>query len=462
MMFIFARLSVAGVLLKTGFEAAETPPYVTGPLVPQNGWFVQIGTPNATIQTTTVFAGTQALEMDATGLTGQNLVRHVLTDPLPGMVVFDVHFQQSASGTGSIWDVLSVFGNASFLGQIVVDGGGNASFNFGPSISMTKGAWHDFRMVVDFGAGTVASFADGTLLVTQTTGGSTSVSSIDLGINVLGTAGTDSGFDDDLSIISQAPSISKSFAPSTVAVNGGSALTITITNPSVTDTETNVGFTDTLPAGIALGAGAGFGGCGSPNAGASGNVISMSGATIALGGTCTFQVFVTGIIPGLWVNTTSSVTSDQGTGNSASATLIVVAPATISKAFASSQLELFFGSTALSFTIANPNATTALTNIAFTDTLPAGLTVLSPDNVLTGSCGGGTITAVPGFSSISLSGVTLAPGSSCTFSVNVSGSAIGVQTNTTSTVTAQPAGVVGGAASATTAVDDLFFMWFFN
>jgi hypothetical protein len=140
---------------------------------------------------------------------------------------------------------------------------------------------------------------------------------------------------------------------------------------------------------------------------------------------------------------------------------VAVAPPTITKAFADSELQLLGPSntTALSFTITNPNAAVTLPDIAFTDTLPGGLIVSTP-NGLTGSCGGGTITAGAGSSSISLSGATLAGGASCTFSVNVTATAIGVQTNTTSTVTALGGALVGSPATATTAVDDLFFNWF--
>lgn len=151
-------------------------------------------------------------------------------------------------------------------------------------------------------------------------------------------------------------------------------------------------------------------------------------------------------------NTTSSF-DDKLTG-----TLTPVAPPTLTKAFADSQVELFFGTTALSFTLTNPN-TIPLTGLAFTDTLPSGLIVSTP-NGLTGSCGGGTITAATGSNGISLSGATLAAGASCIFSVNVTGTAIGVFTNTTSTVTSNEA-APGSAATATTSVNDLFFYGFF-
>src|SRR6185436_12907769 len=89
--------------------------------------------------------------------------------------------------------------------------------------------------------------------------------------------------------------------------------------------------------------------------------------------------------------------------------------------------------TTLSFTITNPNASVALIGVGFVDTLPDGLVVSTP-NGLTGSCGGGAITATAGSGSISLNGATLAPGASCTFSVNVTVTKRGLLVNVTGNV----------------------------
>src|SRR5262249_11301695 len=105
------------------------------------------------------------------------------------------------------------------------------------------------------------------------------------------------------------------------------------------------------------------------------------------------------------------------------------------------------GTSVLTFTISNSNASTALTGVAFNDPFPAGLLVATPSG-LTGSCGGGTITATAGSSSVSLSGATLAAATSCTFSVNVTSITVGVATNTPSAVTSTNGGT-GNTASAT-------------
>jgi hypothetical protein len=100
-------------------------------------------------------------------------------------------------------------------------------------------------------------------------------------------------------------------------------------------------------------------------------------------------------------------------------------PPTISKAFGAATIALN-GITSLSFTIINPNSAIILTGVGFTDSLPSGLVVATP-NGLTGACGGGTITATAGSGSVSLSGATLAGGTSCSFSVTVGGTTPGAE-----------------------------------
>src|SRR5262249_8784503 len=149
--------------------------------------------------------------------------------------------------------------------------------------------------------------------------------------------------------------------------------------------------------------------------------------------------------------------NESGPGlTSNTASISVIGPPSIAKAFGAASINVN-ATTTLSFTIANPDTTVALTGVAFGDTLPSGLVVANP-NGLTGSCGGGTITTgtVSGFSVVNLAGGTIAPGGSCTFSVNVVGQTIGHKVNTTGSVTSTNAGSGNQAtASLDVAAPDL-------
>ena len=108
------------------------------------------------------------------------------------------------------------------------------------------------------------------------------------------------------------------------------------------------------------------------------------------------------------------------------------------------------GTTSLTFSLSNPNTSSSLSGIGFTDTMPAGLMVATP-NGLNGNCSTGTITASAGSSSISLSGATLPASTSCSFTVSVSAVAPGAQNNITTPVTSTEGGS-GSKASASVTV----------
>ena len=128
------------------------------------------------------------------------------------------------------------------------------------------------------------------------------------------------------------------------------------------------------------------------------------------------------------------------------------APPVISKAFGAANISLN-GTTSLTFTITNPAANTVgLTGVAFSDNLPAGLVVATP-NGLTNSCGG-TATAVAGSGSVSLTGGTIATSSNCTVTVGVRGMASGNLINITGAVSSTNGGT-GNTATASVNVLDL-------
>ena len=91
-------------------------------------------------------------------------------------------------------------------------------------------------------------------------------------------------------------------------------------------------------------------------------------------------------------------------------------------------------STQLTIALSNSNPI-LLRGQSFSDTLPPGVLIQTP-NGHTGGCGAGAIiTATPGTNGISLSGRTVGPSGTCTFSVDVTGIAEGPQDNVTTTVT---------------------------
>jgi uncharacterized repeat protein (TIGR01451 family) len=242
------------------------------------------------------------------------------------------------------------------------------------------------------------------------------------------------------------PSTVKAFGAASILLNGSTSLTITITNPNASLPLNGVAFTDTLPAGLVVASNPNLNSTCSGITTAGLGSVSLTGGTLAAGGTCTVSANVTGTSAGI-KNNSVQVTSTDGAGNTANASLTVVGPPTISKAFGAPSVPLN-GSTSLSFTLTNPNATVALTGVAFTDSLPSGLLVATP-NGLTGSCGGGTITATEGSGTITLSGAVLAGGASCTFAVNVTGLAAGTLSNTTGAVSSTDGGTGTTSNTAT-------------
>jgi hypothetical protein len=241
------------------------------------------------------------------------------------------------------------------------------------------------------------------------------------------------------------PVISKSFGAASILLNGFTSLTFSISNPNPATTLTEVGFTDSLPAGLVLTRDLPETDCNAPIS-FGGTFVSVSGATLSPAGSCSVTLFVTGTSGAVQNNVTSAVTSNEGgTGNAATASITVVAPPTISQTFSPATI-LRNGSTSLSFTVTNPNAGTVLTGVRFDDFLNIGM--VNPTT--TGSCGGGTIT-IPVSNGISLTGATLAGGASCTFSVNFTITQAGDWLSLSENVTSTNGGT-GNSSTATLTV----------
>ncbi|WP_420367217.1 hypothetical protein [Curtobacterium sp. L1-20] len=115
--------------------------------------------------------------------------------------------------------------------------------------------------------------------------------------------------------------LTKAFSPTTIAPDGVSALTFSITNPASEAQPTlwPLDFTDALPSGVRIAnSSATIGsGCGAPTvAGGNGPIaagdttVSVVGISVSTGATCTITVNVTGSTPGSYTNNTSNLSTN--------------------------------------------------------------------------------------------------------------------------------------------------------
>lgn len=244
----------------------------------------------------------------------------------------------------------------------------------------------------------------------------------------------------------------KSFAQSTIALNGTSTITFTVTNPNSFPV-TNVAISDPLLGGLKVAAGqtSPLTACGGTVTATPGSTsISLAGGALGAFGspsaTCTITIGVVGTQAGGPTNNCATVTSTLTVPTAqACSPLTVVAPPVIVKSFLPVSIPLN-GVSTLTFTITNPAANTVvLTGVGFTDNLPLGLVVATPPGISASSCGG-TFAPVAGATTITLSGVGLGINSSCTISVNVTGTSAGVKDNSVSVTSTN-----GGPGNTSTA-----------
>jgi len=211
-------------------------------------------------------------------------------------------------------------------------------------------------------------------------------------------------------IVTTPLTITKSFNSATIGNNGISTATLTIANrfPGVVDfTSTPFGLTDTwTAANIQI--------ANPPNASttcAGGTVNAVAGQkTVTLSG---------GQILGGSVTTPSTCIVQFD----------VIDDLIVGKSFNPSTVD---GGTptVLKIDIENPPSGISLTNLRFVDNMPAGMIVFSvPNPIVSANCPGGVVSAIPGASSFSFSGGSLAHNQVCTITLNVTSVQQGTLTN---------------------------------
>ncbi|MEM7483316.1 MAG: IPTL-CTERM sorting domain-containing protein [Acidobacteriota bacterium] len=312
------------------------------------------------------------------------------------------------------------------------------------------------------GAGTV-SFTGGRVPASATCTVSVDVTSSTPGeaVNVSGDLTSEagnSGTATDTLRINPQPGFTKAFAPDAIPAGTVSTLTFTVDNSGSTVAATALDFTDNLPAGVVVATPANAATTctgGTLTAVAGSAVISYTGGTVVAAATCTVQADVTTTAAGSFDNISGDLTSSLGNSGSASDTLTATLEVLgFSKDFSPAVIQSG-GVSTLTFTIDNAANQVDVGAIAFTDNLPAGMTVASPANAST-TCSPGTVTAVPGAGTVTFAGGQVATGGTCTVSVDVTSATLGDSVNVSDDLTSE-AGNSGTATATLTVIDDLGF-----
>ncbi|MES9861095.1 MAG: hypothetical protein ABW157_09090 [Candidatus Thiodiazotropha sp. LLP2] len=211
----------------------------------------------------------------------------------------------------------------------------------------------------------------------------------------------------------------KSFQPASTAPGGSSRVTINVmnnssgalTNVSIDDDTFAVGLTVANPANASTSCGGTTTLVVNPGA----TRAQLQGANLPAGANCDFAFDVTTSGAGPWSNTipAGNISSAEGSSNSTpvSATLTSAsADVGINKAF--NPIIVTGGMPSLlTIDVINSSGTT-IHDVAFTDIFPDGIVVYPVPDAST-NCLGGTVTAVPGGTSVGLVGATLQPNSIC-------------------------------------------------
>lgn len=422
------------------------------------------GTCTVTVTVTANYTGTNAIP--AGGLTvnggGSNAVAASATLSVNPAPVVNKSFSPSTiarNGTSTLTVTVQNNNNATMTGVTFTDTYPAGLVNAAAPTVTANPATCTYTTLTATAAGNSFALIGGSIPLNTACNYSVQVTSASEGNYVNNTGavistnyGMGSGASATLTVTPTPPAVAETFTPATVNAGNTSVLTITLTNPNSSTAITGAAFTDVYPSGMTntASANAATTCVGTVSASNNGNTLQLSGATIPAGSSCMVTVNVTSALGGAYTNSTGAVTTiNTASAAAATATLTVIGPPNVSKAFATSPIASG-GASVLTITLTNPNAGTALSGLAFTDTYPASIVNAAAPAAAT-TCTGGTVTAAAGGGSVALSGASLAAGASCTVRVTVTGSLAGTYTNTI------PSGAVASnvGSSAMSASDDL-------
>ncbi|MGA0570651.1 DUF7507 domain-containing protein [Variovorax sp. VNK109] len=266
-------------------------------------------------------------------------------------------------------------------------------------------------------------------------------------------------------------SATKAFNPSTILGGGTSDLTITVTNPyaGAEGALTNISVTDNLPSGMIVAdpvvksttCAPGVGGTVVVTANALGNTVSMTGAQLAGGASCTVTVRVTALQTGTLVNTlqVGDVRSSNGatTATPFSANLVVQPRVGVEKRFIPNRIPVG-GTSELEIRVYNANGAPA-NNISITDNMPTQIRVASPVTIVQPvagtNCSGLNVNAPAGGNTITSTGLTLPAFSECRYRVRVTSDVVSAAPHWVNTIQPTDVSSLEGGIYTADATDEL-------
>ena len=366
---------------------------------------------------------------------------------------FDKSFAPNEIGPGGISTLTFTINNAS--GGSVTDLAFTDALPAAVTISTPRAITNGCGGMVDAPeGGSTITFIEGMVAP-----GATCQISVDVTASTVGThmntsgdltssAGNSGPATADLGVLTDRPSFSKAFSPTAVNLGERSTLTFTIDNSANAAVVSNLSFVDNLPTGLEVANPSNLAStCTTPNITAvpgTSLISSPSGTAILASTACTITVDVVATGIGRLENITGNFTGfsiatfmTENSGKAGAVIDVSVDTVALRKGFIDDPVAA--GDTVdLEFTLTNFDRFDSATNIAFTDDLDATLSGLVATGLpMSNVCGAGS--TLSGTSLLSLTGGTLAPGESCTFTVTLQvpgGAATGAYPNTTGVLTA--------------------------
>jgi sugar lactone lactonase YvrE len=204
-------LAHADVIYQTGFEP---PTFTAGQLSGQDGWGIRIGpAANITVQSDTVFTGSQAVRFDANGTLARitKPISYDSTTTTDQLVAISVDVQISASAAPSAWDLIVVFdGPGGYLGTISVHPTGELYLSIGNAsqssgVFLQRGAWNHVELDVNFANRTISGYLNGIAIsrpFPYLAGNANNLGRIGFQL-AAGPIGTDTAYFDNFSIVSK-------------------------------------------------------------------------------------------------------------------------------------------------------------------------------------------------------------------------------------------------------------------